>query len=108
MQPTLQPGDRLLANKRIYKKEFPLREDVIVFDYPEDPQRQFVKRLIALGGETVEIRRGDIFVNDQLIEAPSIKNIFYYNLGPYGKVNEKIQVPEGFYYVLGDKQCVQS
>src|SRR5512147_2308716 len=74
MRPTLIEGDRLLVNKLRYGAKIPLvnyrlpgfthpkRGDVVVFAYPEDRKRDFIKRLIALGGETVEIRAGDIFI----------------------------------------------
>lgn len=114
MRMTLLEGDRLLVNKLYYGALFPFthhrlpglshpkRGDIVVFKFPEDPKRDFIKRLIAVGGETVEIKFGDIYVDGKLIEDPIIKNIYYYNRGPYGEVNKKIKVPEGYYYVLGD------
>ena len=114
MHPTLMEGDRLLVNKLNYGPRIPLtkyrlpgfsephRGDVIVFIYPEDPTRDFIKRLIALGGDTVEIKDGRIYVNDRVLDLPVIKNIYYYNRGQYGEANEKIHVPEGDYFVLGD------
>ena len=114
MRMTLVEGDRLLVNKLQYGPKIPFtqkripgfsepkRGDVIVFIYPEDSKRDFIKRLIAFGGETLEIRMGDIYINDKLIEDPAIKNKFYYNRGSYGTANKKIEVPEGSFYVLGD------
>jgi len=117
MRLTLLEGDRLLVNKLRYGPKVPFtkkrlpgltkpkRGDVIVFSYPEDPKRDFIKRLIAMGGETVEIRYGDIYINDQLVEEPRIKNIYYYNRGPYGEIDQKIKVPSGYFYVLGDNSA---
>ena len=114
MKPTLVEGDRLLVNKLRYGPKVPLlnkripgfshprRGDVVVFAYPEDRKRDFIKRLIALSGETVEIREGDIYVDGQLVTDPRIKNIYYYNRGDYGKVHQRLVVPEGYYFVLGD------
>jgi signal peptidase I len=114
MRMTLLEGDRLLVNKVSYGALFPFtkyrlpgishprRGDIVVFKYPEDPKRDFIKRLIAVGGEVVEIKFGDIYINGQLIEDPVIKNIYYYNRGSYGDVNQKISVPLGYYFVLGD------
>jgi signal peptidase I len=114
MKPTLIEGDRLLVNKLRYGPEVPLvnkripgfshpqRGDVVVFIYPEDRKRDFIKRLIALGGDTVEIRDGDIYINGRLQTDPRMKNIYYYNRGDYGKVNERVTVPKGYYFVLGD------
>jgi len=114
MRQTLIEGDRLMVNKLRYGSKVPFtnkrlpgfsepkRGDIIVFVYPEDRKRDFIKRLIALGGETVEIKEGDIFINDQLIMEPRIKNVFYYNSGPYGEEGKPIVVPEGYVFVLGD------
>src|SRR3990167_8271292 len=91
MTPTLLVGDRLMVNKLRYgpKLRFtdkrlpeffkPNRGDIIIFIFPEDPKRDFIKRLIAFGGETVEIKDGDIFVNGKLVEDPVISKIYYYN-----------------------------
>ncbi len=117
MRMTLLEGDRLLVNKLRYGAKIPFtdkrlpgfskpsRGDIIVFVYPEDPKRDFIKRLIAFGGETIEIRYGDIYINDQLIEDPRINNMYYYNRGMYSDVGKKIKVPPGFLFVLGDNSA---
>jgi signal peptidase I len=117
MRTTLLEGDRILVNKLRYGPKIPWtdirlpgftepgRGDVIVFIYPEDKTRDFIKRLIAKGGETVEIKDGDIFVDGELIKDPVIKNTYYYNRGEYGEVGEKIKVPQGQYFVLGDNSA---
>lgn len=70
MEPALLAGDYLIANKIIYNYKNPVRGDVIVFVYPEDPRKDFVKRVIALPGEKVEIRNRKIFINDKPITNP--------------------------------------
>lgn len=114
MVPTLMIGDRLMVNKLSYGAIVPLttyrlpgfskpkRGDIIVFRAPEDRHKDFIKRLIGLSGEKVEIKFGDIYVNGQLVTDPVIKNIYYYNRGTYGEVNKPITVPAGYYFVLGD------
>ena len=114
MRPTLIEGDRLLVNKLRYgplipftKKRLPgfshpQRGDVIVFIFPEDPKRDFIKRLIALEGETMEIRDGHIYINDRLVEVPGAKNVYYYNRGQYGQMDHKVKIPLGYYFVMGD------
>ncbi|HOW35882.1 MAG TPA: signal peptidase I [Candidatus Omnitrophota bacterium] len=114
MRTTLLEGDRILVNKLRYGPKIPFtkmrlpgftkpkRGDVIVFVYPEDPKKDFVKRLIALGGETVEIKDGHLYVDNRLVEDQPIHNIYYYNRGDYGETNQIIKVPEHTYYVLGD------
>ena len=105
MEPTIKQGDRILVDKAAYKGSEPSRGDIIVFLYPEDTSRSFVKRLIASGGETVEIKDGDVYVNDELVQIPSIKNIYYYNRGENAQAGKKVTVPEGNFYVLGDNSA---
>ncbi len=80
----------------------PKRGDVMVFVYPEDRSKDFIKRLIALPGETVEIKDGRILINGQEVKEPSIANTYYYNRGDYGQEGVPITVPEGHYFMLGD------
>lgn len=105
MEPTIQKGDRLLADKAIYKKSKPQRGDLIVFKFPSDPKRDFAKRLIAFGGETIEIKEGHVYINGQVITDPKIQSKYYYNRGEYGEAGKLVAVPEGQYYVLGDNSA---
>jgi len=114
MRMTLIEGDRILVNKLAYGPKIPWidfrlpgyskpkKGDVVVFTYPEDHKRDFIKRLVALGGETVEINNGRIYINGEIAADPEIRNVYYYNRGAYGGQNQKIVVPEDSYYVLGD------
>ena len=80
----------------------PQRGDIIVFVYPVDPTKDFIKRLIAVGGETVEIRDGAIYVNGKEITDPRIKHTYYYNRGDYGAEGQVVHVPPGYVFVMGD------
>lgn len=115
MIPNLQIRDRLLVDKWTFGARVPFtkkvrlpgigkldRGDIIVFKYPEDPKKDYIKRLIAFGGETVEIRNGDIYINGELVEEEPFQQIYYYNRGRYGSAGSPITVPEGHMYVLGD------
>ena len=103
MHPTLIEGDRILVNKFIYRFRTPHRGDIIVFRFPEDPKRPFIKRLVARGGDTVEIREGRVFVNGEPLDGSGIfATNQYYNQGSYGQEGQAVQVPEGSFYVLGD------
>lgn len=115
MRLTLLEGDRILVSKLRYGAKIPFtsyrlpgfgepqRGDVVVFVYPEDRSKDFIKRLIALGGETVEIRDGHIYVNGRLVDDPRIKDRYYYHCAcPYGHEGLKIKVPQDSYFVLGD------
>jgi len=106
MTPTLLAGDRLLVNKFIYKFKEPQRGDIIVFRYPGDEKKDFIKRLIAVSGETVEIKAGDVYIDGKRIEDPFIiRKTNYYNKSPYGAAGRKIKVPADSYYVLGDNSA---
>ena len=121
MKPTLIERDRLMVNKLRYGPRVPFskhkrlpgltkpnRGDVVVFIYPIDPSRDFIKRLIALEGEEVEIKEGDIYINGELVTVPVIKNTFYYNGINYGQEGETFTVPEGKVFVLGDNSASSS
>ncbi|GAF89482.1 unnamed protein product, partial [marine sediment metagenome] len=66
--PTIVPNDRLLANKRVYKTKDPRRGDIVVFICPEDRQWNWIKRVIAVAGDTVEIKDGQLYVNDEKLQ----------------------------------------
>ncbi|MCM8810070.1 MAG: signal peptidase I, partial [Candidatus Omnitrophica bacterium] len=93
MVPTLKVGDRLLSNNIIYKIREPKRGEVVIFKAPHDPKRDFVKRLIAFGGEKVLIKEGKIYINGNPINDPLISCRYYYSIGTYG-VEKEIEVPE--------------
>lgn len=63
MEPTLHAGQYLIVNKILYRLHPPERGDIIVFEYPKAPDRDFIKRVIGLPGEEVEIRNGKVYVN---------------------------------------------
>ena len=118
MIPTFQVGDRIFVNKFIYGARVPFfnmnlpavrapkRGDIVVFIAPDSPEKDFVKRLIAVGGEKVEIRDGRILVNGKLVDEPSsVRSVYYYNSGIYGKEAQVIEVPKDSYFVLGDNSA---
>jgi len=117
MHPTLLEGDLILVNKFIYgakipftDKRFPVfkdlkRGDVIVFIYPEDTKKDFIKRLVGLPGDEIEIKKGSIYVNDSPLLDPLFNNRYYYNRGDFGVEGTKITVPNDNYFVLGDNSA---
>jgi signal peptidase I len=117
MRTTLLEGDRILVNKFIYGIKIPFtdyslpalqkpkRGEVIVFVSPEDPKRDFVKRLVALGGEKVQIKNGTLYINDKALEAAAFNTKYYYNRGEYGMQNQEVTVKNNAYFVLGDNSA---
>lgn len=117
MRMTLVEGDIILVNKFIYGAKIPIlnfrlpkvtqpnRGDVIVFVYPQDPKKDFIKRLIALPGESVEIKNGTIYINEKPLLDSVFSQRYYYNRGDFGQEGQKIIVPNGSYYVLGDNSA---
>ena len=97
MQPTLQDGERLVVNKFIYHWRDPLKGEVVIFRYPRDHNRDFIKRVIATGGDTIEIKDGHVYVNDALVNEDYIaeKTRTEY---------PKQTVPEGTLFVCGDNR----
>lgn len=97
MIPLLHDQERIFINKYIYKYEPIRRGDVVVFWYPRDRNKSFIKRVIALPGETVEIRGGRVYVEGQLIEEPYVppQHADSTNFGP-------LRVRAGEYFLMGD------
>ena len=111
MRTTLLEGDRIFVDKVTYRFRPPKRGEIVVFKYPLDPKKDFVKRLIASGGEEVEIRDASVYINGtRLGEPPEIASHYYYNRNDwsYGKEGKKFKVPLGSYFVLGDNSAQSS
>ena len=100
MEDTVMTGDRLIGSRLAYKHEIPQRFDMIIFKFPDDESQLFIKRVIGLPGETVNIIDGKVYINDS--EEPlddsftkEIPNAV--NFGPY-------YVPANSYFVMGDNR----
>lgn len=105
MVPTLMIGDRLMANKLAYVWSEPQRGDIVVFKSPIDPRKDFVKRLVGFGSETLMIKHGRLYINGLPTEHPRLKDIFYYNFGQYAEEGASYTVPEQSFFVLGDNSA---
>src|SRR5438876_3370705 len=97
MMPSLDDQERIFVNKFVYRIEPIERGEIIVFHYPRDPSKSFIKRVIALAGDRVRIEAGQVFVNDQALDEEYV---------PHAFVDERsypeIVVPADSYFVLGD------
>jgi signal peptidase I len=127
MKPTLLVGDFILVNKLVYRFSEPQRGDIVVFKYPIDPNIDFIKRIIALPGEEVEVRNNQVFINGKPLplievgrgEENGVRKVIYEEVLPEGK-KHKVQfyedfpfskrdfgpvvVPPNHYFVMGDNR----
>jgi signal peptidase I len=97
MAPTLADQDRLIVNKLAYRMGEPHRGDIVMLNYPVDPDKSFVKRVIAQAGEVVTIVGGIVYVNDVPLADDFVSEEF--------RLDEDYpptRIPEGYYFVMGD------
>jgi signal peptidase I len=97
MQPSLQNGERLIVVKPVYTFKSPERGDIVIIHPPVAPEKEWVKRIIGIPGDTVEIKNGTVYVNNVALIEPYIKAKPEYRYGP-------IKVPVDNYFVLGDNR----
>ena len=97
MLPLLEDGERIIVNKFVYRIRPIERGDVVVFWYPKDPSVSFIKRIVGLPGDTVELRAGVLYVNGVAVREAYLRRQFK-DSDSYPPV----QVSKGYYYVLGD------
>jgi len=97
IEPALKDGDRILINRRPAKLE---RGDIVVFYYPVDQTKSFIKRIVGLPNETVEVQKGQVLINGEVLAEPYVE----------AKKNQAIisgkavTLPEDEYYVMGDNR----
>ena len=99
MQPHLFTGERVLANKLAYHFAAPHRGDIVIFDYPKDTRQIFVKRVIGLPGETVEIRDGLVTIDGKPLAEP------YKTFAAHGDMAPQF-VPHDQFFMMGDNRDV--
>jgi signal peptidase I len=119
MEPTLQIGDHILVNKFIYGVKIPFttiqlfplenpqRGDVLVFIYPVDPSKDFIKRVVALGGDTVKLANKKLYING--VQVPDPHAVYADESALSGEVQKRdnfgpVTVPKGALFVLGDNR----
>jgi len=103
MAPTLLPGERILVDLQYYRDHKPERGDIIVFEYPKDPAKDFLKRVIAIEKDVVKGEGRKIFLNGQPLEEPYVqhtRNEIAKEMDNFGPVT----VPRGTVFVMGDNR----
>ncbi len=119
MIPTLLIGDHLLVNKFLYGTEIPFsndkiliirkpeRGDIIVFRFPHEPDRDFIKRIIATEGDTIEIKNKNVYLNGALLNEPYIQHTDIYVITGGREPRDNLPpqaVPKDMYFVMGDNR----
>ena len=99
MEDTIMTGDRIFGNRLAYINKDPQRLDIVIFKYPDDETQLFIKRVIGLPGETVEIRDGKVYIDGA--ETPLDDS--FTPEPPQGNWGPEV-VPEGSYFMLGDNR----
>lgn len=97
MEPSLFEGQRLLVDKVTYRLRTPERGEIIVFNYPADPRRKFIKRVVGVPGDEIMIVGHRLILNGEPLAEPYIRGPIFSSFGP-------VSVPEGHVFVLGDNR----
>lgn len=101
MEPTLHNNERLIANKISYRFESPKRSEIIIFKPPLEIKRNYIKRIIGIPGDKIEIIKGEIYLNDNKLEENYIEYKSYEDVFA-------ILVPDDSFFVLGDNRSNSS
>jgi signal peptidase I len=103
MMPSLEDQERIFVNKFVYRLEPIERGDIVVFRYPRDPSKSYIKRVVGVAGDRVRIDGGQVYVNGQPIEEDYV---------PPAYVDERsfqeLKVPEHSYFMLGDHRSMSN
>jgi signal peptidase I len=97
MDPTLQDGERLWVTKFVYKVRPPKIGDIIVLKYPKDPSIKYIKRVIGVPGDRVNVQNGRLYINGNEIKEPYIKEKMFQDY-------DFVEVPEQTVFVMGDNR----
>ena len=103
MMPSLDDQERIFVNKFVYRLEPIQRGDIVVFRYPHDPSKSFIKRVVGLAGDRIQIDAGRVFVNGKLLDEDYVPRA-YEDQRSYPEV----VVPPDSYFVLGDHRSLSN
>ena len=103
MLPRLEDRDRLFINKFVYHFEAIEHGDVVVFRYPRDPEKSYIKRVIALPGDRLRIEHGRVILNDKPLREPYVPGEYRDN-----RSMVEIVVPADTYFMMGDHRSISS
>ena len=101
MYPTLEENDRLFSNKIVYFIGEPKKEDIVIIEAPDDPKKDYIKRVVGVEGDKINIENGIVYLNgealkEEYIEADSLTETH---------VDNSWVIPKGYIFVLGDNRA---
>lgn len=108
MEPNFRDGDYLIIDEITYKFKAPERGEVIVFRYPNDPSQRYIKRIIGLPGETIEIKQGKIIIYDENGNGQVLEELAYLPASTLTPGDVLVALEENEYFVLGDNRAASA
>jgi signal peptidase I len=103
MMPSLDDQERIFVNKYVYRLEPIQRGDIVVFRYPRDTSKSFIKRVIGLAGDRIRIESGEVFVNGEALEEDYVPAAYADQ-----RSSSELVVPANSYFVLGDHRTMSN
>jgi signal peptidase I len=103
MMPSLEDQERIFVNKFVYRLESIQRGDIVVFRYPRDPSKSFIKRVIGVAGDHIRIDSGQVYVNGEALDEDYVPNAFTDE-----RSYPDVIVPDDCYFVLGDHRSMSN
>ncbi len=97
MEKTIMTNDRVIGLRLAYRDSDPERGDIIIFKFPDNEKILYIKRVIGMPGETVEIHNGEVTIDGEILSEPYLTTTTEGDFGPY-------LVPEGHYFMMGDNR----
>src|SRR3989344_9057277 len=104
MLPNFINGELILTDKISYRFKEPKRAEVIVFRAPTDPNRDFIKRIIGLPGETLMVEKGKVYINGEELKQSFLPNEVYTNPGRFLPEGKEVKLDAGQYVAMGDNR----
>jgi len=103
MMPSLEDQERIFVNKFVYRLEPIERGDIVVFRYPRDPSKSYIKRVVAMAGDRVRIDGGQVYVNDEALDEDYVPPAY-----TDARSMRELVVPPHSYFVLGDHRSMSN
>ncbi len=103
MMPSLEDQERIFVNKFVYRLEPIERGDIVVFKYPRDPSKSYIKRVIGMAGDHIRIDGGQVYVNEEALDEDYVPPAY-----TDSRSMKEIVVPEHCYFVLGDHRSMSN